>query len=581
MQLSRRPTPAAIAALTTVAILIGLVAAVAVAWSGGTRWFDVRTPSMGTTVPVGSLVVTEPVAFADIEIGDIVAFTRTASSSVYTHRVVARGEDWLETQGDENATPDPGLRDPDDVVGVMTHRLIGVGYLLRSLPILLAGILLASALSLLFARRYRPGVLLVGWSIAACVASAIHYPFFNIAKVTSTPSEGAVDVHLANVGLFPVRAQVEDGPHVDLLPGELGWVTATEATGADGAVNIAPTIHMSLGWWVLFVSLCCVPLLYALAVTYRGEPVRQGPGPLRVEGHTRRYWATTAVVSTVATVAMTVAAVLLNPANGAFMGRITNTDNTVATRTYFNCVSMLANSGTRYFAYGMRPNSTTWSTATNYEQDQSGNARHGTWARTGAASGANPTRTLSTHPCVRDNYSVVNIPAARWSATMGTGTGVTTNSPHVFTIETWFKTTNVNQKIVGFGTGTVGSESQYDRHLYIGSGGKLYFGIYPGGVQVISTPGTVNDNQWHHAVATLSTAGMVLYLDGAQVAQNTGVTLAEVYSGQWRIGYGNMAGWTDITNGPVPFNGSIGFTSVAYTAINAAEVKARFLAGAP
>jgi hypothetical protein len=52
----------------------------------------------------------------------------------------------------------------------------------------------------------------------------------------------------------------------------------------------------------------------------------------------------------------------------------------------------------------------------------------------------------------------------------------------------------------------------------------------------------LNNDQWHMAVGTQSSAGMRLYIDGVQVGSNTN-TVAETQNGWWRAGCGNLSGW--------------------------------------
>jgi hypothetical protein len=96
---------------------------------------------------------------------------------------------------------------------------------------------------------------------------------------------------------------------------------------------------------------------------------------------------------------------------------------------------------------------------------------------------------------------------------------------------------------VGFGNSQTGLSSEYDRHIYMDNSGHLIFGVYPNGPVTIQSTRTYNDGAWHQVVATLSSAGMFLYVDGVQVASNSAVTSAQNFSGWWRLGYNNLNGW--------------------------------------
>jgi hypothetical protein len=75
----------------------------------------------------------------------------------------------------------------------------------------------------------------------------------------------------------------------------------------------------------------------------------------------------------------------------------------------------------------------------------------------------------------------------------GTNNGATaftvTYNPSEFSIAAWFRTSSSGgHKIVGFESNQTGTgSSSYDRHLYVGTDGKLYFGIY----NDVPEPGTI------------------------------------------------------------------------------------------
>ena len=80
-----------------------------------------------------------------------------------------------------------------------------------------------------------------------------------------------------------------------------------------------------------------------------------------------------------------------------------------------------------------------------------------------------------------------------------------------------------------------GQQRPYDRHVYMDNSGRILFGTYPGGVRTIMSPGTYNNNQWHHVVASMGfDGGQRLFIDGQLVAQNPDVISGQYYSGYWR-----------------------------------------------
>ncbi len=109
---------------------------------------------------------------------------------------------------------------------------------------------------------------------------------------------------------------------------------------------------------------------------------------------------------------------------------------------------------------------------------------------------------------------------------------------HTFTVEAWFETrSTAGGRIVGFGDQRTGLSNNQDRMIFLDPSGKVHFGVYPGfGAELVS-PTAYNNGQWHHVAASVSPAGMQLYVDGRLVASRTDVIMAQDYiNGYWRIG---------------------------------------------
>ncbi|GAA4359801.1 PKD domain-containing protein [Angustibacter luteus] len=138
-------------------------------------------------------------------------------------------------------------------------------------------------------------------------------------------------------------------------------------------------------------------------------------------------------------------------------------------------------------------------------------------------------------------------PASLFDGTSN-GRGATRASaamPGAFSIGAWVKTTTTRGgKILGAGTAASGNSTTTDRNVWLRNDGKISFGARQSGVnRILTSPGVVNNGQWHHVVATLGSAGQVLYVDGVQVASAPTVTSASVLTGYWRIG-DTLSGWT-------------------------------------
>lgn len=142
-----------------------------------------------------------------------------------------------------------------------------------------------------------------------------------------------------------------------------------------------------------------------------------------------------------------------------------------------------------------------------------------------------------------------------------------------FTVEAWFRTTSSSGgRMVGFGNLETGTSVSYDRHVYMATNGTLVFGVYPNRVETVQSPRAYNDGAWHHVAATLSSAGMRLFVDGALVASSSAATTAQPYDGRWRIGRDNLANWGTTTPASYGFTGSLDNVAVYARALTADQV---------
>lgn len=268
---------------------------------------------------------------------------------------------------------------------------------------------------------------------------------------------------------------------------------------------------------------------------------------------------------TVGTLLLAALCILPQATSAAWQARVaTPTANKAGTAAYFTCLGATgADSGSAVFVYRLSEASNTVAVA-----DSSGRNSNGTYRGT-------MTSDATTPACPRD-------PTARSYVLNGTNayiTNSTTRTPvNTFTLEIWFKTTVGGGKLIGWGNSDIGLASTYDRHLYLTNAGVLMFGVYPDAVKTISSSTRLNDGVWHHAVATLSTGGMKLYVDGNLVAADAAVTTAQGGNGFWRIGYDNLDGWTNAPTNRY-FTGNMRFAAVYTTALTDAQVRTHYNAG--
>lgn len=162
-------------------------------------------------------------------------------------------------------------------------------------------------------------------------------------------------------------------------------------------------------------------------------------------------------------------------------------------------------------------------------------------------------------------------------ATIGTGV----NNPTTFSLEAWFKTTSTTGGWIVGSSGVAGVSaynSSHDRNIYMTDAGALVFGTWNGSsVDSITTASAYNDGAWHHVVATLSSAGQRLYVDGALTGTSPSTT-AESGTRYWKIGCNGIG--TDWPSYPSSywFTGTLDEVAIYDQALDAQTVARHFAA---
>ncbi|MFD3337341.1 LamG-like jellyroll fold domain-containing protein [Streptomyces sp. NPDC058700] len=151
------------------------------------------------------------------------------------------------------------------------------------------------------------------------------------------------------------------------------------------------------------------------------------------------------------------------------------------------------------------------------------------------------------------------------------------------TVELWFRTdkpgvlfSNQSAPLTG---ATVPSGS-WTPVLYVGADGKLHgeYWSYAGSPSNTS-PTTVTDNAWHHAVVTAQGETQTLYLDGTQVATKTGVPVKHGSNTRSFIGAGTAKSWPSAPSDISYFTGQMDEVAVYHRPLTAAQVAGHYEAG--
>lgn len=95
----------------------------------GVRLYSVQTGSMHPALPIGTMVVVEPVKFEELAEGDVVTY-HISTGGVVTHRIIGidKQQRLLETKGDNNNTADGSPVSFDSVIGRVAYSVPYVGH---------------------------------------------------------------------------------------------------------------------------------------------------------------------------------------------------------------------------------------------------------------------------------------------------------------------------------------------------------------------------------------------------------------------------------------------------------------------
>ncbi len=568
-------------------LVVGVFAAV---FGTGLRFFIVETPSMGTTAPVGSLVVVQP--RASYEIGDIASYRH--ATRVYTHRIVDETDQGFIFKGDINEATDALPVKQTEIIGDVVFIGKYLGFVIEALPMLLVGCAIVYGLTLIprVPVSWRWQIRLIGWSLVANFVSLWFRPWVNMVMMGYVAQNDGVGMHLVNTGIFPVRVL-----GTVLQSGQDAVLTQT-VVDASGTYLVIPELALNTGWFLLMLLICLSPVLAALLIrtpsdgpAEESEPTEEilsnGAGAVVVAAPLTLRERLTGVLASlprasrrrigVAGLVVTASAILVSlvlqwSTSAAFTASITNSLNTVKAG-YFTCQgAMVSTPGVRFVWSLSSPGDQSDLTTHNYSGTQ-----------VNASKRNNLPSTTTSSPCPNDTTQTSMVFKGGTCLTQGTQM----SGPTSFSLEVWFNTTDrtYNGKLFGFADVTTpASQTHYDRHIYIDNAGRVLFGVYPGGQAVVKSPVGTNyaDGHWHQVVATSTATSIALYLDGVPVSSRADTAGQDVYAGYWQVGCGLLAQWQDASGTQLAFadyySGSLRFAAAYDRTLTAAEVNAHYLA---
>ena len=198
-------------ALVTVTAVMTLVVLLSTALLlRGDRYFIIESPSMGATAPVGTLVITSPVPWSDLRVGDIITFhPPTDPRETFTHRIVAITAHGIATKGDLNTSRDAWLLRPGDIVGRAEFLWSRWGWFVQALPWLLGVTqVLWWATRRLTHRDQRWALRHLGLVSTAVILARYFHVLFNVVQLGETSTGNGTSIHLVSEGLVPLRLDV-------------------------------------------------------------------------------------------------------------------------------------------------------------------------------------------------------------------------------------------------------------------------------------------------------------------------------------------------------------------------------------
>ena len=244
------------------AFVVLLAAAALGAWMlGGGRMLVMRTPSMGTSAPTGSMVLTRQLGSGRLHRGMLIAFHVPNTGEVYMHRIAQiEPSGLIRTRGDLDSADDGWVLTRSAIVGVPVVIVPVLGWLLLAAPWAIGVLVLGFGVARLLPRRMRAPLRAASVGGAIALPLLILRPFVRVSLVSAGQSHGRFFAHLVNGGLVPLNVALRS-THALLAPGHA--ITITAAAGGKALAHLSAHPALSTGDWTLLALFALVPALSA------------------------------------------------------------------------------------------------------------------------------------------------------------------------------------------------------------------------------------------------------------------------------------------------------------------------------
>jgi hypothetical protein len=150
--------------------------------------------------------------------------------------------------------------------------------------------------------------------------------------------------------------------------------------------------------------------------------------------------------------------------------------------------------------------------------------------------------------------------------------------PSSFSVAAWFRAPSglaTGGGIMSFDSAQAGGGTAHDPLVWMDDSGHVVVGTWAGSEQTVTSASAYDDGKWHFLVATVSSAGLSLYIDGSLVTTDSSGTSGGGGGGYWLIGYSDENSWPDVPTDPY-WTGDIAHVAYFPAALSSTQITALY-----
>lgn len=226
----------------------------------GGKWFIMTTPSMGTQIPVGTLVLAKPDPTPHI--GQIVVFRPNLSSAIFIHKIVKTTPNGhFITKGNLDSNTDPGFITSKNIIGVVTNTFSYMGWLVAVSPIILIGFIMAVLLPKLAPSLNKIGVWFTAYVITTLLVILKLSPLLRVTEIAIVKSKGKILASFVNSGLIPLQFHAEGQTAHNILSGQVKTFMFHTYKGVKiiATPDLTPLVLLFMSFFIIII-----PILFSV-----------------------------------------------------------------------------------------------------------------------------------------------------------------------------------------------------------------------------------------------------------------------------------------------------------------------------